>query len=104
MKKLKVMIVEDEMIVAKDLQRILKKLNYETTDPFSSGKKALEQLEFLRPDFVLLDINLKGDMDGIQIGEHIMQEYGIPFVFITAFSDKQTLNRAKVAEPYGYII
>ena len=104
LKKLKVMIVEDEMIVAKDLQRILKKLNYETTEPFASGKKALEQLEFLRPDFLLLDINLKGEMDGIQLAEHIMQDYGIPFVFITAFSDKHTLNRAKLAEPYGYII
>lgn len=103
-KKLKIMIVEDEMIVAKDLQRILKKLNYETTDPFASGKKALEQMEFLRPDFLLLDINLKGEMDGIQLAEHIMQDYGIPFVFITAFSDKQTLNRAKMVEPYGYII
>lgn len=104
MKKLKVMIVEDEMIVAKDLQRILKKLNYETTDPFASGTKALEQLEFLRPDFILLDINLKGEMDGIQLAEHVMHDYGIPFVFITAFSDKATLNRAKMAEPYGYII
>jgi PAS domain S-box-containing protein len=103
-KKLKVMIVEDEMIVAKDLQRILKKLNYEPTDPFAIGKKALEQIEFLRPDFVLLDISLKGDMDGVQLAEHIMHDYGIPFVFITAFSDKQTLSRAKMVEPYGYII
>lgn len=98
------MIVEDEMIVAKDLQRILKKLGYETTDPFSSGKKALEQLEFLRPDFILLDINLKGEMDGIQLAQHVFQDYGIPFIFITAFSDKNTLNRAKTVEPYGYII
>jgi PAS domain S-box-containing protein len=98
------MIVEDEMIVAKDLQRILKKLGYETTDPFSAGKKALEQLEFLRPDFILLDINLKGEMDGIQLAQHVFQDYGIPFIFITAFSDKNTLNRAKTVEPYGYII
>ena len=98
------MIVEDEMIVAKDLQRILKKLGYETTDPFSQGKNALEQLEFLRPDFILLDINLKGEMDGIQLAQHVFQDYGIPFIFITAFSDKNTLNRAKTVEPYGYII
>jgi PAS domain S-box-containing protein len=104
MKKLRVMIVEDEMIVAKDLQRILKKLGYDTTDPFSAGRKALEQLEFLRPDFILLDINLKGDMDGIQLAQHVLQDYGIPFIFITAFSDKNTLNRAKTVEPYGYII
>lgn len=104
MKKLRVMIVEDEMIVAKDLQRILKKLGYDTTDPFPSGQKALEQLEFLRPDFILLDINLKGDMDGIELAQHVMQDYGIPFIFITAFSDRNTLNRAKTVEPYGYII
>lgn len=98
------MIVEDEMIVAKDLQRILKKLGYDTTDPFSAGNKALEQLEFLRPDFILLDINLKGEMDGIELAQHVFQDYGIPFIFITAFSDKNTLNRAKTVEPYGYII
>ncbi len=102
---LKIMIVEDEIIVAKDIQRILKKLGYEAYDPFSNGKKAIEALEKLHPDLVLLDINLKGsELDGINVGEKIHQNYQIPFIYLTAFSDKNTLERAKMTEPYGYII
>ena len=99
------MIVEDEIIVAKDIQRILKKLGYDAFDPFSNGKKALDAIEKLTPDLILLDINLKSsDMDGIQVGEQIYQHYQIPFIYLTAFSDKNTLERAKMTEPYGYII
>ena len=99
------MIVEDEIIVAKDIQRILKKLGYEAFDPFSQGKKALDAIEKLCPDLILLDINLKGsELDGIQVAEQIHQSYQIPFIFLTAFSDKPTLEKAKLTEPYGYII
>ncbi len=105
MSTLKIMIVEDEIIVAKDIQRILKKLGYEAFDPFVIGKKALDSIEKLNPDLILLDINLKGsEMDGIEVAEQIHQHYQIPFIFLTAFSDKATLERAKLAEPYGYII
>ena len=99
------MIVEDEIIVAKDIQRILKKLGYEAFEPFANGKKAVESLEKLSPDLVLLDINLKSsEMDGINVGEQIHKNYQIPFIYLTAFSDKNTLERAKMTEPYGYII
>ncbi|MCX6290883.1 MAG: response regulator [Bacteroidetes bacterium] len=105
MNTLKIMIVEDEIIVAKDIQHILKKLGYEAFDPYSNGKKALDSIEKLNPDLILLDINLKGsDLDGIQVAEQIHQNYEIPFIFLTAFSDKNTLERAKLTEPYGYII
>jgi len=105
MKKLKVMIVEDEIIVAKDIQRILAKLGYEAHPPFSSGQKALDAIETVKPDFILLDINLRGsDMDGIDLAKQIHEHYHIPFLFLTAFSDKSTLDRAKMTEPYGYII
>ena len=105
MTSLKIMIVEDEIIVAKDIQRILKKLGYEAFDPFVQGKKALDAIEKLNPDLILLDINLKGsDMDGIQVAEQVHQNYQIPVIFLTAFSDKATLERAKLTEPYGYII
>jgi PAS domain S-box-containing protein len=105
MNPLKIMIVEDEIIVAKDIQRILKKLGYEAFDPFAQGKKALDAIEKLVPDMVLLDINLKGsELDGVQVAEQIHQNYQIPFIFLTAFSDKTTLERAKLTEPYGYII
>ena len=99
------MIVEDEIIVAKDIQHILKKLGYEAFDPFANGKKALDSIEKLNPDLILLDINLKSsEIDGIQVAEQIYQNYQIPFIFLTAFSDKSTLERAKLTEPYGYII
>lgn len=105
MATLKIMIVEDEIIVAKDIQRILKKLGYEAFDPFSNGKKALDAIEKLNPDLVLLDINLRSsEIDGIMVAEQIHQHYQIPFIFLTAFSDKNTLERAKLTEPYGYII
>ena len=105
MATLKIMIVEDEIIVAKDIQRILKKLGYEAFDPFANGKKALDSIEKLSPDLILLDINLKSsEMDGINVAEQIHQHYQIPFIFLTAFSDKATLERAKLTEPYGYII
>lgn len=105
MAALKIMIVEDEIIVAKDIQRILKKLGYEAFDPFANGKKALDAVEKLNPDIILLDINLKSsEIDGIQVGEQIHQHYQIPFIYLTAFSDKTTLERAKLTEPYGYII
>src|SRR3569832_2191781 len=102
---IKIMIVEDEIIVAKDIQRILKKLGYEAFDPIPNGKKALDSIEKLQPDLILLDINLKNsDIDGIQLAEQIHQHYKLPFIFLTAFSDKHTLERAKLTEPYGYII
>jgi len=105
MNALKIMIVEDEIIVAKDIQRILKKMGYEAFDPFVQGKKALDAIEKLNPDLILLDINLKGsELDGIQVAEQIHQHYQLPFIFLTAFSDKPTLERAKLTEPYGYII
>lgn len=105
MKKLKVMIVEDEIIVAKDIQRILAKLGYEAHPPFSAAQKALDAIETVKPDFILLDINLRGsEMDGIELGKQIHEHYHIPFLYLTAFSDKSTLDRAKLTEPYGYII
>lgn len=105
MSALKIMIVEDEIIVAKDIQRILNKLGHEAFDPFAQGRKALDAVEKLNPDLILLDINLKSsELDGIQVAEQIQLNYQIPFIFLTAFSDKNTLERAKLTEPYGYII
>src|SRR6185369_3274345 len=77
----------------------------EAFDPFVQGKKALDSIEKLNPDLILLDINLKGsELDGIRVAEQIHQNYQIPFIFLTAFSDKTTLEKAKLTEPYGYII
>lgn len=104
MSKTNILVVEDESIVSKDIQHSLKKLGYNVVGAASTGEKALEIARAERPDIVLMDIMLKGDMNGIETAEHIRQELSIPVVFLTAYADESTLTRAKVTEPYGYII
>jgi len=104
MSKPKVLIVEDESIVAKDIQNSLKKMGYIVPVIVSSGEKALNEIEESRPDLVLMDIMLKGDMTGIDVANIIKERFNIPVVFLTAYADDNTLNKAKVTEPYGYII
>lgn len=104
MNKTKVIIVEDESIVAKDIQNILKNLGYIIPAVVSSGDKALDEVEKHQPDLVLMDIMLKGDMSGIQAAEIIRERFDIPVVFLTAYADESTIEKAKSAIPYGYII
>jgi PAS domain S-box-containing protein len=98
-----ILVVEDESIVALDVANTLQSLGYTVLSPVDSGEKALEILEEQHADLVLLDIRLKGELDGIETAERIRQRSSIPFVFLTTFSDYQTLSRAKRTEPYGYI-
>lgn len=100
----KILIVEDESIVAKDIQMSLKKLGYNVTNIVASGDKAIKDIEENRPDLVLMDIILKGDMDGIETATIIHREFQIPVVFLTANADDKTVDKAKMAESYGYII
>lgn len=104
MSKTRILVVEDESIVAKDIQKSLEKLGYEVPATASSAASAYEKLEELQPDMVFLDIKLKGDEDGIHIAEHIRERYNIPVIFLTSYVDQETLDRAKVTEPYGYIV
>jgi PAS domain S-box-containing protein len=104
MSKIKILVVEDESIVAKDIQNTLTRLGYEVPATASNAVSAFQKLEDIRPDLVFLDIKLKGDIDGIQIAERIKNNYNIPVIFLTSFVDKTTLDRAKVTEPYGYIV
>ncbi|PLW92303.1 MAG: DNA-binding response regulator [Marinilabiliales bacterium] len=104
MSKIKVLIVEDESIVAKDIQNILNTLGYSVVSIVSSGEKALSEVEKHMPNLVLMDIMLKGDMNGIQSAEIIRERYDIPVVFLTAYADENTIEKAKSAIPYGYII
>ncbi len=99
-----VLIVEDETIVAKDIERRLKSLGYIVPSVVSSGKKAIKKAEEDNPDLVLMDIVLKGEMDGIEAAEHIRYNLDIPVVFLTAYADEKTLKRAKTTQPYGYIV
>lgn len=104
MSKTRILVVEDESIVAKDIQNTLIKLGYDVPATASSASTAFDKLDEVKPDLVFLDIKLKGDMDGIQIAERIKTEYDMPVVFLTSYVDKTTLDRAKVTEPYGYIV
>ncbi len=104
MSKTRILVVEDESIVAKDIQNTLIKLGYDVPSTASSAASAYEKLEELQPELVFLDIKLKGEEDGIHIAEHIKEKYNIPVIFLTSYVDQETLDRAKVTEPYGYIV
>lgn len=104
MSKIKILVVEDESIVAKDIQNTLIRLGYDVPATASNAVSAFQKLDDIKPDLVFLDIKLKGDIDGIQIAEKIKSNYDIPVIFLTSFVDKGTLDRAKVTEPYGYIV
>ncbi len=104
MAKTKILIVEDESIVAKDIQNTLTRLGYDVPATASSAASAFDKLDEVKPDLVFLDIRLKGDTDGIQVAERIKTEYDIPVIFLTSYTDKNTLDRAKITEPYGYLV
>lgn len=104
MSKTNVLVVEDESIVSKDIQQSLKKLGYNVVGAASTGEKAVELALETKPDIVLMDIMLKGEMNGIQAADEIRSKINIPVIYLTAYADEGTLSRAKVTEPYGYII
>jgi PAS domain S-box-containing protein len=100
----KLLIVEDERIVADDLSDMLKSLNYNVLDIVSSGEEAVEKAEALHPDLILMDIRLNGAMDGVQAAEMIWTRLEIPVIYLTANADDSTLERAKSTLPFGYIL
>jgi two-component system, LytTR family, response regulator LytT len=104
MSKTSVLVVEDESIVSKDIQQSLTKLGYNVVGSASTGEKAVALASELRPDIVLMDIMLKGNITGIDAAAEIKKNEGIPVIFLTAYADESTLAKAKVTEPYGYII
>ena len=104
MSDIRVLIVEDEPLIAEDIAQGLEKNEFLVSAVVYSKEDAIEQLNNNLPDMVLLDINLSGEMSGIEIGEKINSDYNIPFIFITSYSDKQTLEKAKHTEPSGYIL
>ena len=104
MAKTSVLVVEDESIVSKDIQHSLKKLGYNVVGAASTGEKAFELAASERPDIILMDIMLKGDINGIETAERVKRELNIPVIYLTAYADESTLSKAKVTEPFGYII
>lgn len=104
MEKLNIFIVEDESIVAKDIQNSLTKLGYNVVGVVNNGNDAIEKIVDLSPDLVLMDIMIKGDLTGIDVSEKIREKINVPVIFLTAYADEGTLSKAKITEPYGYIL
>ncbi|MEX1002320.1 MAG: response regulator [Crocinitomicaceae bacterium] len=104
MPKTNILVVEDESIVSKDIQHSLKKLGYNVVGSASTGERAFELAASEKPDIILMDIMLKGEMNGIETAQKIKEELQIPIIYLTAYADESTLEKAKVTEPYGYII
>jgi two-component sensor histidine kinase len=101
---IKILIVDDEQLIALDVQNYLKKIGYGVTGIASSGKEALEMAAKTKPDLILMDIVLKGSMDGIETARRIRVQHDIPSIFLTAYIDDEKIERAKVAQPFGYIL
>ncbi len=104
MEKINIFIVEDESIVAKDIQNSLTKLGYNVVGIANNGADAIEKVVELAPDLVLMDIMIKGNLTGIEASEKIKEQINVPVIFLTAYADESTLTRAKITEPYGYIL
>jgi PAS domain S-box-containing protein len=103
MSKAGILIVEDSFIVAFHIQKTLEREGYHVVGAETSGENALALLEKQRPDLVLMDIMLNGKLDGIETARMIKSRYNIPVIYITALTDKETIQRAKITEPFGYL-
>lgn len=99
-----ILVVEDESIVAEDIRLSLEGLGYNVVDVVGTGEEAIKNIEEYKSDLVLMDIVLKGAIDGIETATQIRSRFNIPVVYLTAYADKKTLDKAKVSEPYGYIL
>lgn len=102
--KIKILVVEDEKLIALNLQHVLNKLKYEVIGPADTGKSAIELSFAHHPDIILMDIRLKGSLDGIETAKIIKASQNIPVIYLTSYSDKETLDRAKITDPMGYIL
>ncbi len=100
----KIVIVEDEIIIAEGIQRKLKTMGYDVSAIVSSGEEAIKQIKENIPDLILMDIVIHGKMDGIETAGQIHSLFDIPVVYLTAYADEKTLERAKITEPFGYLI
>jgi PAS domain S-box-containing protein len=100
----RILIAEDDGIIAARLQSILTKLGYTVPAVVASGEEAVRQAAEAPPDLALLDIRLAGDLDGIQAGAQIRARWGTPLIYLTAYMDDNLLQRARVTEPYGYLV
>lgn len=104
MAKPNILVVEDESLVAKDIQNSLIKLGYSVLGTVDNGEDALKLIAESKPDIILMDIMLKGVLTGIETATQIKALYDIPVIYLTAYADENTLDKAKITQPHGYII
>ena len=99
-----ILLVEDDGLVARDIQNTLKRLGYDVSAVVAYGEEAIKKAEETRPDLVLMDIGLRGELDGTEAAVHICDKLEIPVVYITAYGDDKTLERAKKTQPLGILV
>ena len=100
----RILVVEDEGIVAQNIKSRCEMLGYSVSGVVASGEEVLDQVEQDPPDLVLMDIRLSGSIDGVTAAMRLREKAAVPVVFLTAYVDDETIERAKLAEPYGYIV
>ena len=101
---IKVILVEDDWIIAKEISYNLQDMGFEVAGCFDNAEEAQRQVKILLPDLVILDIDLSGEMTGIELAAQLKKNVNIPFIFLTALADSQTVEKAKLAEPYAYLV
>ncbi len=104
MSKARILVVEDEGIIAEDIQMSLQDFGYEVLSVVTTGEESIRRAGEGRPDLVLMDVVLSGDMDGIEAATRIHHQFNIPIVYLTAYADDKMLERAKITEPFGYLL
>ncbi len=104
MEKARILIVEDEAIIAMEIESQLQSLGYEVTSIVDTGKKVIEKAEADKPDLILMDIRINGEMDGIETAEIIRNKFAIPVIFSTAYLDEERIHRTKITMPFGYVL
>lgn len=100
----KILVVEDETIIAEDIRMTLMDYGYEVTGVATSGEEAIQKAAETEPDLIIMDIMLSGDITGIEAADEIYHRSGIPVIYLTAYSDEKTLQNAKFTEPIGYLL
>ncbi len=103
-KKIKILLVEDEAITALAMNMALENMGYDTCEPVATGRKAIERLPLDEPDMILMDINLTGDMDGIETAHRVRSLGPTPIIFISGYSSNELLERAKALHPVAIFV
>lgn len=104
MPQARILIVEDEGLIAADIEDRLTRLGYQVDGWASTGEEAIKNIDACLPDLILMDIMLRGNLDGIAVAEHVHHHYQIPVIFLTAYSDETMIERAKRAEPFAFLL